>query len=173
MAEYRDITSKRGGFNKPVSVSNFIIEILSMGDDYISHMHKLYLDKLNEIAIANGRIQYTVKGTISRRKSKPYHKTTYHSFEMAVQKLTRAGFIEFSGHEEVSPEPRFIHWPLPPLRRYYRIVKGIKPTEIKESKRKFKSTIIISNSEPEKEFTINNKREKKAGELPIDRRRRI
>jgi hypothetical protein len=107
------ITRQRGGNRHPLSVTDFIQSHLSMvGEDYISSMHRAYKLALDTLAKDNGR---------KRR----YHRPTYHSFEMQVQKLTRAGAIEFSGREEESDSPQFINWDDKPVRRYYRLARSL------------------------------------------------
>ena len=71
-------------------------------------MHRAYKAELDRIALERGR----------RHR---YHKSRYHSFEMAVQMLAREGVIEFSGREEESDAPQFESWPAKPVRRYYRL----------------------------------------------------
>jgi len=103
-----------GGSRWPLPVSKFILDRLArVGQDYISNMHRLYKEALRNIAEENNR-------------KRPYCRTRYHSFEMAVQKLARAGLIEFSGQVEPSDAPQFESWDDPPERRYYQLAKGIK-----------------------------------------------
>jgi len=102
-------TRQRGGNRHPVSVRGFILDHLAAtGEDYIANMHRAYKAELDRLAIENGR-RYA------------YHKPRYHSFEMAVQILARAGLIEFSGREEESDSSQFTGWEFKPLRRYYRL----------------------------------------------------
>lgn len=109
MVEELKITRQRGGNRHPLSVRAFILTHLALnGEDYIAQMHRAYKAKLNELAGANGR-------------RRAYHKPCYHSFEMAVQVLTREGLIEFSGKEEESDAPQFQDWENKPVRRYYKL----------------------------------------------------
>lgn len=104
-----NITRQRGGNRHPLSVRGFILDHLaSVGEDYISSMHRAYKAELIRIARENGR-------------RRAYHKPRYHSFEMSVQILAREGQIEFSGREEESDYPQFEGWENKPLRRYYRL----------------------------------------------------
>jgi hypothetical protein len=116
---YRDIEPGRGGFKGPVPVSEFILNHLAHGDDYIANMHRLYIQELLDAAIDAGRVVFNLRGEVNRARSRLYHQTTYHSFEMAVQRLARSGQIHFSGREEASDDPRFINWNPKPDRRYY------------------------------------------------------
>lgn len=105
------ITRVRGGNHHPLSVRGFILDYLSMaGEQYIAEMHRAYKAELNHLAAQNGR--------------RPYHKPVYHSMEMAVQRLTREGLIEFSGREEESDSLQFANWDVKPMRRYYRLATG-------------------------------------------------
>lgn len=106
------ITRVRGGNHHPLSVKGFIIAHLTMaGEDYIANIHRAYKLALDQMAVEN-------------RRKHAYHKPVYHSTEMAVQRLSREGLIEFSGREEESDSPQFINWPVPPVRRYYRLATG-------------------------------------------------
>jgi|GEM_PF-3543576 len=102
------ITRQRGGNHHPVSVRGFILDHLAAGEDYIAQMHRVYKEELKRIAQENGRRH-------------PYHKPVYHSMEMAVQRVSREGLIEFSGREEESDAPQFQGWNPKPVRRYYRL----------------------------------------------------
>jgi len=115
---------RQGGFRKPIKTSDFILQTLARGADYISHMHSLYTDELFRLGVENGKIVYTPTGNVSRRKSHPYKKIKYHPFELVVKALEREGKIEFD-HETVSDNPIFKTWPLPPLRRWYRLASGV------------------------------------------------
>ena len=103
------ITRQRGGNRHPLSVRGFILGYLhTVGEDYISSMHRAYKAELDRIAREKGR-----RGA--------YHKPRYHSFEVAVQVLAREGLIEFSGREEESDSPQFEGWEPRPMRRFYRL----------------------------------------------------
>ncbi len=109
MVDVMRLTPERGGNRHPLSVRTFILDRLAaMGEDYISSMHRAYKAELLGLASKNGR-------------GRPYHASTYHSFEMAVQGLAREGLIEFSGREEESQAPQFVGWSQKPVRRYYRL----------------------------------------------------
>lgn len=104
-----EIEPIRGGFRKPISTREFILNHLdSQGEDYIASMHRIYKSELDRLARENGR-------------KRAYHKPRYHSFEMCIQQLAREGMIEFSGREEESDSPQFQMWELKPVRRYYRL----------------------------------------------------
>ncbi len=116
------ITRVRGGNHHPLSIKGFIIAHLTMaGEDYIANIHRAYKLALDQMAVENGRLKQNSNG---RLMGKRYHKPVYHSTEMAVQRLAREGLIEFSGREEESDSPQFINWPVPPVRRYYRLATG-------------------------------------------------
>lgn len=103
------ITRQRGGNHHPLSVRGFILNHLgTVGENYISSMHRAYKAELDRIAQQNGR-------------HRSYHKPRYHSFEVAVQILAREGLIEFSGREEESNSPQFQGWEIKPMRRFYRL----------------------------------------------------
>jgi len=109
MVEELKITRQRGGNRHPLSAKAFILTHLALnGENYIANMHRAYKVELDELASSNGR-------------RRPYHKPRYHSFEMAVQTLTREGLIEFSGREEDSDYPQFKDWENKPVRRYYKL----------------------------------------------------
>ncbi len=109
MVDELKVTRQRGGNHHPLSVRGFILDHLAAnGENYISAMHRAYKAELDRIAQEKSR-RYR------------YHKPRYHSFEMAVQMLTREGLIEFSGREEESTAPQFQGWENKPVRRYYRL----------------------------------------------------
>ena len=109
MVDELKISRQRGGNHHPLSVRGFILDHLAtVGEDYISSMHRAYKAELDRIAQEKGR-RYR------------YHKPRYHSFEMAVQMLAREGLIEFSGREEESDAPQFTSSEFKPVRRYYRL----------------------------------------------------
>lgn len=104
-----EIEPTRGGFRKPISTLEFILNHLkAQGPDYIASMHRAYKAELDRLARENGR-------------KRLYHKPRYHSFEMCVQQLARQGAVEFSGREEESDSPQFDNWPIKPVRRYYQV----------------------------------------------------
>jgi len=104
-----EIEPTRGGFRKPVSTREFILEHLKdRGQDYIASMHRAYKAELGRLARESGR-------------KRPYHKPRYHSFDVEVAMLARDGLVEFSGREEESNAPQFDGWPVKPLRRYYQL----------------------------------------------------
>jgi hypothetical protein len=109
MVDELKVTRQRGGNHHPLSVRGFILDHLAAnGENYISAMHRAYKAELDRIAQEKSR-RYR------------YHKPRYHSFEMAVQMLTREGLIEFSGREEESTAPQFQGWENKPVRRYYKL----------------------------------------------------
>lgn len=116
------ITRQRVGKTHPLESKGFILDYLAkVRSDYIASMHRAFKAELREISVTNNRCRINGKGRIYGR---PYHSPTYHSFEMIVQQLTRAGLIEFSGREEESDNPQFVGWEIKPVRRYYRLATG-------------------------------------------------
>ena len=101
----------RGGNRHPLSVMGFILGHLgSVAEDYIASMHRAYKMKLVELARERGR-------------KTPYHKPSYHSFEVKVLQLAREGKLEFSDREEDSDDARVQRFDRKPVRRFYRLVK--------------------------------------------------
>ena len=104
-----EVEPTRGGFRKPISTREFIINHLEIhGQDYIASMHRAYKAELARLTRENGR-------------KRSYHKPRYHSFEMFVQQMAREGVVEFSGREEESDAPQFQMWDSKPVRRYYQL----------------------------------------------------
>ena len=110
----------RGGFRKPISVKQFILDYLRQnGEAFIAQMHRAYKAELKRLAEENPRRRKVTRyGEI---KPVLYHTPRYHSFEMQVQQLTREGLIEFSGREEPSDSRQFEKWSNKPIRRFYKI----------------------------------------------------
>lgn len=187
----QDIYGERaGGFRGPElapgvhGVTQFILYRLGlMGEDYISNMHKAYIDALKIIERlprieppGPPRIVFTPSGNVSRAKSRPFHKITQNSFKVMVEQLARPtlerpALIEFSGREEPSDDPRFANWPEPPLRRFYRLISGA-PINIPTGSQGRKPKIAppspprVEKPEKKKAATI-----KETEELPTGRKR--
>jgi len=101
----------RGGNRHPISVTGFILEHLGrVGDDYVASMHRAYKMELDRL-------------TRERRRSTPYHKPGYLSFNLKVHQLVREGKVEFSDREEDSDSVRVQRLDRKPVRRFYRLVK--------------------------------------------------
>jgi hypothetical protein len=101
----------RGGNRHPLSVMDFIIEHLTIsGEDYIANMHRAYKFRLDTLAA-------------ERLRRKPYHKPSYHSFEVKVLQLAREGKVEFSDRTQNSDNARVERLERKPVRRFYRLKK--------------------------------------------------
>ncbi len=142
---FRDVDQPRGGYKGPLPIRDFVLQYLqNKGEDYVANIHRAYLEELWNIAVSKGRIIYTATGNLSRWKSRPYHKTTYKSFNKELHDLVRAGLVEPSGNEEVSDMPQFSGWDEAPIRRYYRLASGVTSTtkKKKQTVRTFKTTVL-------------------------------
>ena len=99
----------RGGFMRPVSVTQFILEYLrTHGEAYSGEMHRAFKDWLVELAREKDRKQ-------------PYHKPTYPSFYRKVWGLAKDGLIEATGRQEEADVSQFRDWDAPPMRVFYRL----------------------------------------------------
>jgi len=99
----------RGGNRHPLSVMTFILEHLAIsGEDYIANMHRAYKFQLDTLAA-------------ERNRREPYHKPSYHSFEVKVLQLVREGKLEFADREENSDSARVQRFERKPVRRFYRL----------------------------------------------------
>lgn len=104
------LVKSRGGNHHPIPVKIFITDRLAaIGEDYISGMHQAYKDALDKLAESRHRDTY-------------YHHPTYFSFSKKVWELIQDGFIEFSGRELPSDDPKFNGWEEKPLRKYLRLI---------------------------------------------------
>jgi hypothetical protein len=111
MVDERKISKPRGGNKHPLSVMAFIISHLGrVGEDYPANMHRAYKAALDEVAREQGR-------------SSPYHKPSYHSFEVKVLQLVREGKVEFSDRTQDSDTARVERLEIKPVRRFYRLKK--------------------------------------------------
>jgi len=102
----------RGGFRKPVSVQQFVIEHLQkVGEDHSSAIHKAYKDKVREIELP------------ATRRGRPYKVCTYYSFSRQLQAMKLEGTITQSDRVEISDSKHTEHWKEKPERHYYRLAK--------------------------------------------------
>ena len=100
----------RGGFRKPVSVQQFVIQHLeAVGEDHPAAMHKAYKDKVREIELPAGR------------RGRPYKVCTYYSFSRQLQTMRLQGIIAQSDRVETSDSKHTEHWEIRPLRHYYKL----------------------------------------------------
>lgn len=100
-----------GGFRKPISVRQFIIEHLqTAGEDHPSAMHQAYKAALAEIPL------------LRSRRGKRYKACTYYSFTRALNAMRLEGIIKQS-RTEISDSIHTAHWETKPLRNYYVLVE--------------------------------------------------
>lgn len=96
-----------GGFRKPLSVRQFIIEHLqTAGEDHPSAMHQAYKAALAEIPLSRSR------------RGKKYKACTYYSFTRELHAMRLEGVIKH-GKTEISDSTHTAHWKTKPLRTYY------------------------------------------------------
>jgi hypothetical protein len=110
MATNLSLTRGRGGNRHPIAVKQFILDRLSIQDDYISGLHQAYKDALDQLARDRRRVYY-------------YHHPVYFSFSKKVWELIQEGLVEFSGREEPSDDPRFVGWENKPVRKFVRLIR--------------------------------------------------
>ena len=96
-----------GGFRKPISVRQFVIEHLqTTGEDHPSAMHQAYKAALAEIPL------------LRSRRGKKYKACTYYSFTRELHAMRLEGVIKHS-KTEISDSKHTAHWETKPLRNYY------------------------------------------------------
>lgn len=101
---------ERGGFRKPLSLEQFVVEHLhEVGEDHASGIHKAYKEKLKSIDLP------------ARRRGVPYKACTYYSFTRQLQSMELKGIITRSDRVEESDSLHTRHWEEKPKRKYYRI----------------------------------------------------
>ncbi len=118
----------RGGFRKPISTREFVLDYLkSNGEAYIAEMHRAYKDALRAIAEDNAEVPpYHGQG---RRPTEPrpkkYVLPRYHSFQGEVWRLAQEGLIRLTRSEPtLGLDGQFKGFETPPERHYYSIAKG-------------------------------------------------
>lgn len=110
MAKELSLYGRRGGNNHPIAVRQWIINHLAtVGEDYISGMHRAYKEALRRAFVNN-----------PKRKTF-YHTPNYFSFYKKVWELIKEGVIVYSGREEESDIPQLAQMEEPPVRRYLRL----------------------------------------------------
>jgi len=102
------IEPRQGGFRKPISVRQFVIEHLqTVGENHPSAMHQAYKAALAEIPL------------LASRRGRRYKTCTYYSFGRELQAMRLEGIIKHSDKTEVSDSKHTAHWETKPLRNYY------------------------------------------------------
>lgn len=97
-----------GGFRKPISVRQFVIEYLqAVGEDHPSAMHQAYKVALAEMPL------------LASRRGRRYKACTYYSFSRELQAMKLEGIIKHGNKTEVSDSKHTAHWETKPLRNYY------------------------------------------------------
>lgn len=101
---------ERGGFRKPVSLEQFVVEHLrEVGEDFASSIHQAYKEKLKAVRLP------------VCRHGAPYKACTYYSFTRQLQSMELKGIVTKSGRVEVSDSLHTQHWEEKPKRKYYRL----------------------------------------------------
>jgi len=122
-----EIEPRPGGFRKPLSTRDFILEYLrEKGEEgeYIAELHRAYKKALTELAL-NGAVVPAYQGrgrkpTIPRVRKYAYPR--YHNFQQQVWKLAQEGLIELSRIEPTEGlHGQFRGFKKPPERHYYRL----------------------------------------------------
>ena len=105
MPAYREqISGARGGYRKPVSMPDFIIDWLSkVGKDNIASIRRNYYDALTEAGRLGGRFYQDDNGNW---RGPPYKKPSYQSVKVQVENLIRSGQVQIVG-SELSNDPHF------------------------------------------------------------------
>lgn len=100
----------RGGFRKPVSIEQFVIDHLQeVGEDHASAIHKAYKEKLRDVPLP------------PRRRGNPYKACTYYSFTRQLQNMKLKGIVAQSDRVEISDSKHTEHWQEKPKRHYYEL----------------------------------------------------
>lgn len=122
-----EIEPTRGGFRKPLSTREFILNYLKKnGEAYIAEMHRAYKVELQAIAAAGATIPpYRGRGrkpTVPRAKRYVYPR--YHNFQGQVWKLAQEGVIQLARTEPtMGQHEQFKGFSEPPQRHYYQLAK--------------------------------------------------
>ena len=100
----------RGGFRKPVSLEQFVVEYLQgAGEDHPSAIHKAYKETLKAVELP------------VHRHGRPYKACTYYSLTRQLQSMVLKGIIIQSDRIEESDSLHTQHWEKRPKRKYYRL----------------------------------------------------
>jgi len=105
-------TSNKGGFKKPLSTRQFVLEHLAkIGKDYTANIHRAYKAELKRIS--------EEQAGLDSEFPKHYKLPTYHSFQVQVWKLMQEGLIKCVEEEETEGlREQFRNFENKPLRRY-------------------------------------------------------
>lgn len=126
-----EIEPRLGGFRKPLSTREFILDFLrarGMEGAYIAEIHRAYKKALRELAISGATIPtYQGRGrkpTIPRVRRYVYPR--YHNFQQQVWILAQEGLIELARTEPTKGiHGQFSGFGQLPERHYYRLKGGI------------------------------------------------
>jgi len=118
-----EIEPTRGGYRKPLSTREFILEYLDKnGEAYIAEMHRAYKEELKVIATANAEVP-TYRGRGRRPttpRAKRYVLPRYHNFQGMVWRMAQEGLIRLSRTEPtMGQHEQFKGFAEPPQRHYY------------------------------------------------------
>jgi hypothetical protein len=122
-----EIEPTRGGFRKPLSTREFILDYLAKnGEEYIAEMHRAYKGELKAIANANAEVPpYRGRGRRpTAPRAKRYVYPRYHNFQGQVWKLAQEGVIQLARTEPtIGRHEQFKGFSEPPQRHYYQLAK--------------------------------------------------
>jgi hypothetical protein len=122
-----EIEPTRGGFRKPLSTREFILDYLEKnGEAYIAEMHRAYKVELQAIAAAGATIPpYRGRGRKpTALRAKKYVYPRYHNFHGLVWKLAQEGVIQLARTEPTTGQhEQFKGFAEPPERHYYKLAK--------------------------------------------------
>ena len=122
-----EIEPTRGGFRKPLSTREFILDYLEKnGEAYIAEMHRAYKVELQVIAAAGATIPpYRGRGRKpTALRAKKYVYPRYHNFQGLVWKLAQEGVIQLARTEPTTGQhEQFKGFAEPPERHYYKLAK--------------------------------------------------
>jgi hypothetical protein len=122
-----EIEPTRGGFRKPLSTREFILDYLEKnGEAYIAEIHRAYKVELQAIAAAGATIPpYRGRGRKpTALRAKKYVYPRYHNFQGMVWKLAQEGVIQLARTEPTTGQhEQFKGFAEPPERHYYKLAK--------------------------------------------------
>jgi len=112
-AERARPASGKGGFKKPLSSRQFILDHLArVGEDYPASIHRAYKTELRRIG--------GERAGADLGPPKRYKPPTYHSFQVQVWKLMQEGLIKRTREEETEGlRGQFQKFADKPLRHYF------------------------------------------------------
>jgi hypothetical protein len=122
-----DIEPRIGGFRKPISTREFILEYLRKHREaFIAEMHRAYKKELVRLAIEQATIpEYKGRGRKPvLPRARKYHYSRYHSFAAQVWNLKQEGLLELSRTEATSGlHQQFKGFKELPERHYFRLAR--------------------------------------------------